>query len=266
MGVNVFSQNTLNEYLFIKSFIDREEWKEAKALIDWNLSKEYNKSFNDTLHFLSGFIDFKKKELSQSLIQFKQIVNPTIFNEAPRFYLDLNLIANGELKSFDKERRVGENLEALHQLNTLGVKLLERDFSDLEKYYAVSDFKVQKELEQLKSLAEEYQARKWKSSFVAGAMSAVLPGSGKWYAGKKGEAFSSFFQVAFTGFMVLENYRNGGGNNPQFYLFGALFSAYYLGNILGSSVSIHTQNLHFSNQYEKAIVINLRMALRNFYE
>jgi hypothetical protein len=261
-----FSQKNVDEYLFIKSFIDREELAEAQVLIAYNLTQNYSSDFLDTLRFLNALIDFKKQNIELTVDKLNQIENKKVFNTAPIFYKKTSHLFLSEFNADNEKVEAGTAFYELYLLNQLGEKLLKREFDNLEQYSDFSDYRLMKEYSQLKGIQSEYQDRKWKSPFVAGALSAVLPGSGKWYAGKKGEAFSSFFQVGLTGYMAYENYRNGGFRNPQFYLFGALFSAYYLGNIFGSTLSIHTENRLFDEQYERAIIINLRLALRNFFE
>lgn len=76
-----------------------------------------------------------------------------------------------------------------------------------------------------------------KSAFLGGLYSAVIPGMGKLYAGKRRQAWGLFMANVIFGLQTYEAYRKT-GMSPRFYFFGGLFSITYLSNIYGSASSV----------------------------
>jgi len=121
-----------------------------------------------------------------------------------------------------------------------GMSLLQGDHSNFELVTATflpQDSTLQAETQFLYQYNQLLQNMKPKSAFVAGALSAIIPGLGKLYTGLPGQALTSFLKVVPLGIIAAENYRNGGFKNAQFFIFGSLFSLFYIGGIWGSSIS-----------------------------
>ncbi len=102
-----------------------------------------------------------------------------------------------------------------------------------------------------------------KSPFLAGLLSAILPGSGKFYAGKKGEAFGAFVPIASLAVLSIEAYKNGGIRSVPFIGFASLFSVFYISNIWGSALSVKFKNAEFNNKIDNEILINMQFPINN---
>lgn len=81
-----------------------------------------------------------------------------------------------------------------------------------------------------------------KSRFLAGFFSSILPGSGKWYAGKPREAVYAFMPVAFNLAQAAEGYYYNKLESPHFYFFGSLTALFYTSNIYGSAMTAKRRN------------------------
>ena len=92
----------------------------------------------------------------------------------------------------------------------------------------------QKELIHLEFLAKKKSKLKKKSPWIAGALSGIIPGLGKVYAGSNAQGLSTFLRVAILGGLAFENYYRHGIKNPQFWFFAGLTSVYYVSGIYGS--------------------------------
>ncbi len=102
-----------------------------------------------------------------------------------------------------------------------------------------------------------WQKMERKSAFVAGALSMVLPGTGKMYYGQRRQGRNFLFANAALGVQAYESYRKAGVRSARFITFGSLFSLFYIGNIYGTikglkkSRADHKRQLHYeiSNYY-----------------
>ena len=92
----------------------------------------------------------------------------------------------------------------------------------------------QKELIHLEFLAKKKSGIKKRSPWIAGALSGIIPGLGKVYAGSNAQGLSTFVKVVVLGGLAFENYYRHGIKNPQFWFFGGLTSLYYVSGIYGS--------------------------------
>jgi len=73
-----------------------------------------------------------------------------------------------------------------------------------------------------------------KSPALAGIYSAVIPGLGKAYYGKKKEALNAFAASLIFGLQAYESYIKAGLGSARFIIFGTGFSFFYLSNIYGA--------------------------------
>lgn len=89
---------------------------------------------------------------------------------------------------------------------------------------------------------------KTRSMFLAGSLSAIIPGAGKFYAGKPYEGLSAFLvNMVFAG-ITAENAIKAGWTNYKTIGFGLLFGLFYAGNIYGSIASVKRQQQDFFDE------------------
>jgi hypothetical protein len=95
-----------------------------------------------------------------------------------------------------------------------------------------------------------------KSAGLAGAMSAIVPGSGKVYAGRAWDGLYSFLIIGILASQSYEGYRKDGPVSVRCMTFGLLGSVFYAGNIYGSFMAANLYN----RSLERALCgrINLR--------
>jgi hypothetical protein len=77
-----------------------------------------------------------------------------------------------------------------------------------------------------------------KKQWKAVLLSTVVPGLGKLYAGKKGEAITAFIPVAANALQAYEGYYKQGTSSPHLYVFGGIGAFFYLSNIYGAKEAI----------------------------
>jgi hypothetical protein len=85
-------------------------------------------------------------------------------------------------------------------------------------------------------------------------LSAVVPGLGKLYLGKKREAISSFLPVLLNGIQSFEGYRKNGLKSPNFYVFGGIGFIFYLSNIHGTKKCLKRTINEYYEQINKNVL------------
>lgn len=94
----------------------------------------------------------------------------------------------------------------------------------------------------------QLKERRKKSGFVAGMLSAILPGSGKIYASKPREALTGFLPVAFNLVQAGEGYYYKKFESPHLYIFGSISTAFYASGIYGSVRAANRKNTEFKDK------------------
>jgi hypothetical protein len=92
-----------------------------------------------------------------------------------------------------------------------------------------------------------------KSGLLAGAYSALLPGAGKLYLGRKKEGFNMLLASAVTGLQAYESYRRQGMLSPRFIVFGGAFTVFYVANIYGAVAGTRKIKKEFRKQLHHEI-------------
>lgn len=86
----------------------------------------------------------------------------------------------------------------------------------------------------LSEIVDKSLLLKKKSPLMAGVLSAIVPGSGKVYAGRWGDGLVSFLMTSTAGFVAIRGI-NKDKNNFYPWAMGALSLVYYSGNVFGSA-------------------------------
>lgn len=100
-----------------------------------------------------------------------------------------------------------------------------------------------------------------KSPFVAGALSTILPGSGKVYAGKWKDGLVSLLFVGANAYSSYRGFSNAGIQSPYGWLFGGLAVGFYTGGIYGAQKAAKIYN-HEVEAKIKADVYNRLLLFR----
>lgn len=228
---------------------------------------------NDSLNYLAGWAAYYLKQLETSTSYLTQVSHESnLYAKSHLFaaYNQIHLENYGQGASILSDFQPQNNTEQhFVQYMTSGLQLLQRDFAGfdttilrLPKDY----FGFSKELENLQLIEKDLLARKDKSVWLAGIMSAIIPGSGKIYAGKKGQGITTFLLTTGLGLVTFENYYKNGIESASTLLFASAFTVFYAGNIYGSMYSAKTANNDFYHLQNQKILFNLHIPLRNIFD
>lgn len=110
----------------------------------------------------------------------------------------------------------------------------------------------------------ELTGYKEKSPLLAGAMSALIPGSGKIYAGDLRSGVSTFLVVGALGLMAAESWHKLGGKDWRTITLTSIFGLFYTANIYGSAVSVSVIKQTNEDAQKATLLFDLRIPLHEF--
>ena len=97
-------------------------------------------------------------------------------------------------------------------------------------------------------------------------MSALIPGSGKIYAGEIGDGIIAAIATGLCGYLAYDNFK--AKHNFRGWLFGGLSAFFYAGNIYGSAASaqIYNAGIQFDFVNDVKIYLNKKNYFTPEYE
>jgi len=96
-----------------------------------------------------------------------------------------------------------------------------------------------------------------KSKFLAGLMSAIIPGIGKMYCHRTGDGLMSLLTIGLTSWQAYDGFHKKGSKSVKGWIFGAMTAFFYLGNIYGSVVTANIYN----QQIEDKLLTEVRVTI-----
>ena len=96
-----------------------------------------------------------------------------------------------------------------------------------------------------------------RSPFLAGVFSTIVPGTGRLYTGRLGDALTSFFVVGITGWQAYDGFRRDGISSVKGWTLGTLSGIFYVGNIYGSVISARVYNRHVADEFLATLSVEL---------
>ena len=100
-----------------------------------------------------------------------------------------------------------------------------------------------------------------KNPILAGIMSAVIPGSGKMYAGEWGDGIMAFITTGLFAFLAYDNFR--ADHSTRAWIFTGLGAFFYAGNVYGSVAAAQIYNAKISFEFEDGL--NLYLEQNNYF-
>lgn len=257
---------------FIAYLVNQGNFDEALFLIERNYSHTENQK-SDSILFYEGWANYSLKKLEQSTNSLLRVSNGSAFYHQSHFFAAYNQTYIGNYtEALTTYRNIATQKpahEALRDFGISGIYLLKGDkqkarlsLQQMNTGFAVLSTQAQT----LNLIIDEIEQYKPKNPWLAGTMSAIVPGAGKFYAGKKGEGIANFLGTVSFGAIAWENYRKLGAKNAKTIIFGSIFAATYVSNIYGAVVSVKIQETEYENAIHNQILFHLHIPLRNYFE
>lgn len=260
------------EIAFSKYLQDKEEYNESFLVLSSIDTSHLSVPQKDSLFYELGWLSYTQKKLEIAILYFNKVstvsnykVKADFFTAYFHSFLHQYSLANTCIKSIETKDTVYTQFK---NFQLAGVALLKKDFTHFHEYanhFTYTNYAFEKEEKNLMITEQKLAKHHKKSPFIAAALSAILPGAGKWYAGKKKEGFGAFLPIITSGILAYEGYYRGGLKDARFLIFGSLFTTFYIGNIWGSSLTVKISEKEFQNKYENKILFDLHIPLRNLF-
>ncbi len=245
------------------------------ALVFLKTMKEQNSitlSQNDTIHYYIANIYYKTGQFDSASYYYEKVSFNSAYSLKSSFFLGNSFLKMDSLslaeKSLLKINTTDTLMNELLHFQLSGLALLQRNLTTYNTYSKNLTYKNYHLLNEEKILLDysnKIKNLKKKSPFVAGTLSALIPGLGKVYAGKPRQGITSIIPVAILGLQTFEAYNKAGVKSARFIIFGSLFSVFYIGNIWGSVLSVNIVNQEINNEINRQILFNLDIPLQRIF-
>lgn len=267
-----FSQGQINSnFLFVNHLTHTNKNREALFLLD--KAKEITNT--DTSNYLRGMNYYFLKRPDSAALYLNTVALSSNFYTKSKFFGSLNLSYSKKyteaLTAFSNfSIDTTQKYEQLIGIMRAGNYLLQRDhkkFDSVSAGFLYNDFRYSNEQTRLTELKKDVLKLKKKSPAVAGLLSAVIPGLGKFYVGKKGAGLAAFAANGALAAMAFESYyRTKSFKSPQFITFGTLFTFFYVGNIFGSVFSVKQQIRSVNGKINNEILASIHVPVVRFFK
>jgi TM2 domain-containing membrane protein YozV len=268
---NFQAQNNPNiEIDFLNSLLKKNEYTTAINYINKILKFE-----NDSIKYIKAWSYYSIDEQDSARKYFNAISknNASLFNEGKLFsassaYFSKKYFISDSLINTVDTAKVAADFKELILIQRSGIALLKRDFKAYNTYstqFKFNNYNFQNEELALNLMHDKLKNKKKKNPVIAALLSAIIPGSGKWYAGNRGQALTSFFSFALPAAIATESYFKSGPKSALFISSAILTSIFYSGSILGSAYSVKRNVSSFNNDINEKILLNIHIPLRRFY-
>lgn len=236
-----------NRKLFADYLFCSEDY--LRAVIEY---EEYIKHFNnDTVLFKIAFGYSKIENFNQAAELFNKISTQSdLYYIARSEYLKSLLLAENfeSFTSIDPKEVSITELKLINSAYLLnGLKLPDKNgfllpFSDSEKNEMLKFYKFKKE-------------PPYKSPFLAGLLSSLVPGAGKIYTNQISEGLTSLVLNGLFAFLSYNNFKND--HTTRGWIFAGVGAFFYAGNIYGSVVSANIYNQRVDYEYKENVKVFL---------
>lgn len=227
----------------------------------------------DSVAFYKGKFHYELKQLQSSIAAFGSIPDQHPMGSYARFYEGLQLTYLNSLQEADRAfLRVSVTTQSIRQLQILalaGTSLLTRDFvrfDSLAGRFDRASYLFAENQQAFEALALDIRQHKTKSPFVAGLLSAFVPGAGKYYNGQVGAGTMALVTTGIFGLQTWESYRKVGPKSARFLIFGTAFALFYTANIWGSVVSVGIEEKTYQQQIDETILVNMHIPIRLLFK
>ncbi|RXK81471.1 hypothetical protein [Filimonas effusa] len=260
------------EIRFARYLFDKELYTEASYVLDQLHDSALQRPQRDSLYYWQGWIAYSTKRLPYAAERFRLVSDSCDLASKSRFFEAYCLAfmrdtaaAGRVLLSLPATDSLTREMVSFQQA---GISLLRRDYAQynaLRQNFSYAYYFMEAEEKRMDDYRDKLGMARKKSAFLAGFYSAVIPGAGKIYAGKKKQGIGSFLPVISLAALTYEAYNRGGVKSARFIGFGSLFCLFYTANIWGSVMSVKVTQHERNTYYDNKILFDMHIPLRNLY-
>jgi len=268
------------ELRFAQYLQDKEAVPEAIRVLEQVDTTALSRAQKDSLFYMLGWAAYSIRQLDKSIGSFLKVSADFSKYDKSRFFAaycqafqgNQTVQGRGRMDSASDGLRElvlpDSTLRELRDFQLAGIALLKRDYKAFlseQQQFTYSSYIFEKEEHRMQLYYDKLKGFKHKSPVLAGVYSALVPGLGKWYAGKKKQGIAAFLPVISLAALTYEAYRKDGVKSARFIGFGTLFTVFYIGDIWGSTLSVKIRRNEFYKEYDNKILFDMHIPLRNFF-
>ena len=148
----------------------------------------------------------------------------------------------------------------------LGINLLfQRQWNNAQQHFSSISLNYQQGVKdsvtiKLFNLAMKGKKLSHKNKFLAGMMSALLPGAGKMYAHRTADGLFSLFSIALYTWQAWDGFNKNGTRSVKGWIYGSVGAVFYVGNIYGSVMAAKIYNEKIEDDFIHKIELELKLS------
>jgi len=256
---------------YIDFLIGNNQYTDAGFFLNVIDSSRLNSPAKDSLnYFYAKNYHFKKKSDSASVFYGKVRPSSNYYVRAVLYGSLNDLYANKYItgRLFEINVDTSKILNQQKKIQLCGLWILKRNLKaadSISNGFDYASYLYSREEESLVKLSAEASKMSKKKPVVAAMLSAVVPGLGKYYAGRRGQAIATFFSTIGLGLISAESLYRSGFKSPQFIISASVFSMFYIGNIVGSGYSVRMVKKKKENLINNEVKSVVHSSLRRIY-
>ncbi len=257
---------------FTTYLLKNNEYKDALLFLH-SIKNNLTSQQSDSVYYQIGLCYYLKKSLDTSTAYFDSVSSHSVLYVKSNFFSLFNETYSGHYQSASQYISKLDNLSDSLSLEYRwyienAILLLTRDtrkFDTTVKKLSYRYFQLQEEEKNLSTYRFQLDSVKRRSPVIAGILSALVPGAGRFYAGRPGQGISSMFTVFPLAAMATESLLKAGPSSWNFIITGGLFSIFYFGNIWGSALSVKVKKNERYRKIDEDIKYDLHVAFRRIF-
>jgi hypothetical protein len=260
------------ELRFAQYLQDKDAVPEAIRVLEQVDTSALSRAQKDSLFYMLGWAAYSTRQLDKSIGALLKVSPDFSKYDKSRFFAAYCQAFQGRRDSaWDGLRQLtlpDSTIRELRSLQLAGIALLKRDYTaylPLQQQFTYSSYIFEKEEHRMQLYYEKLKGFRHRSPILAGVYSALIPGLGKWYAGKKRQGIAAFLPVISLAALTYEAYRKDGLRSARFIGFGTIFTIFYIGDIWGSTLAVKIRRNEFNKEYDNKILFDMHIPLRNFF-
>lgn len=263
---DIHAQTVGEEFGFVMYLVGRGMKEDAVTAV------KHTTLTGDSIDFLKGYTFYSARLLDSAAANFGRVGEGSPFFDEAMLFAALSNAHQGLYQQSEASLlRVSDGdaqVLNLKRFEQAGLRLLERDMGGFDSCFALldtTDFRFATEASDLLRVRETMAEMGHKKPWVAGTLSALVPGLGKVYAGNIGEGLAAFVVTGSLMAVTAENWVKEGPTNWKTIAAGLLSAVFYVGNIYGSVATVKVNLRDFNNRNDVQILYDIHIPLRASY-
>ena len=260
------------ELRFTQYLITQELYTDADYLLEDLIYQAVNQDQHDSAVFYKAWLSYFRQNFVESLNALYDIDSSSVLNTEASFLMATCYLHEGQYDQseaiFNQLDGLTEKERAVKNLNLAGLALLTRDYTKYDsiiKRIPETNFMVGSELSSLNTYKTDMVTYKRKSPWLAGFLSALIPGLGKFYVGYRGTPFGALTLNLPLAAVAVETLIISGWTGIPFLITAPLFGVFYIGNIWGSGLSPYAHEQEFYDEMDHNILYDLHIPTRRVF-